>query len=262
MEPLITFSTCWYSLKAKFPERIYEEWMDNLLSNVKHYNLVLYTDNNRLFSSKYGENKRICIVVKALNEFYNDRHKDFWRENHNRNPLLNRKVEWEVNMLWAEKVHFVEETRTRLYFPKTEYYGWIDIGYFRCRPNLDTPKEKLCDFGHPDKVRKLDKHKIHVALVNSNNKYIQELSMLIQKGFSIPSDQISIGGGCFIGEYEKMGEWKRMFTEKMESYITKNRLIKDDQIIIADCVFSQLSNFQIHTEKGPYDSWFLFTRVL
>ena len=40
----ITFSTCWYNFKAKFPSQVYLEWIDNMLTNVNNYYLVIYTD--------------------------------------------------------------------------------------------------------------------------------------------------------------------------------------------------------------------------
>jgi len=40
-------------------------------------------------------------------------------------------------------------------------------------------------------------------------------------------------------------------------------LIKDDQIIIADCVFSNLDKFLLVRENlYPYDNWFMFQRIL
>jgi len=42
--PDITFSTCWYLFKAKFDVSTYLHWIDNMLSNVNTYNLVVYCD--------------------------------------------------------------------------------------------------------------------------------------------------------------------------------------------------------------------------
>ncbi len=40
----ITFSTCWYNFKAKFPSTTYQQWINNMLSNVNNYFLIIYTD--------------------------------------------------------------------------------------------------------------------------------------------------------------------------------------------------------------------------
>ena len=42
----ITFSTCWYVLKAKFDKTVYETWILNLITTIKECNFVIYTDIN------------------------------------------------------------------------------------------------------------------------------------------------------------------------------------------------------------------------
>lgn len=240
-----------------------------MLSQVHRYYLVLYTDEQHYsyFFAKYGTNPNIKIIVKLLEQFYNYRHKDFWIENHRNNPLLNQKINWELNMLWSEKVHFVNETRLARYFPETDYYGWIDIGYFRCRPHIDIPREALREFPNPEKIRALNSNKIHYALVHSNSHYLQQLIQIVKERQPIPQNQVSIGGGCFIGHRDKIDWWKTTFQEKLESYIATSQVVKDDQIIIADCVFNDHleggNHFDLHQESNPsYDHWFLFSRSL
>ena len=131
----ITYSSCFYIIRSKFEPNIYIEWMNNFLSIVNNFNLVIYTDEN---SSRYiphiaRENPKIKIIIKPLEEFYNYKYKDYWIENHTNNILLNDKSCWELNMLWSEKIWFVNECIERKYF-ETEFYGWCDIGYFRNRP--------------------------------------------------------------------------------------------------------------------------------
>ena len=42
----ITFSSCFYIIKSKFNPKIYVEWMNNLISIVNNFNLVIYSDLN------------------------------------------------------------------------------------------------------------------------------------------------------------------------------------------------------------------------
>jgi hypothetical protein len=266
----ITFSTCWYPLKAKFPDTTYFEWMDNLLSNVVNYYLVVYTDESQypMLYSKYGLNENIKFIVKPLEQFYNYKHRDFWINNHRKNTLLNSRTNWELNMLWSEKVHFVNETMTNLYFEETEYYGWMDIGYFRCRPSLDIGKESIKLFPNKEKIQWLNPDKIHYALVNMDIEYMPSLINIIRSGNPIPPNQVSVAGGFFIGHKTKIGWWRDTYQDKLETYIAKSSLVKDDQIIIADCIFSELMgvNFELHHDSkrlGPrYDPWFLFSYYL
>ena len=41
---LITLSTCWYVLKSKFNVKTYVKWIQNFLSIVNNFNLVIYTN--------------------------------------------------------------------------------------------------------------------------------------------------------------------------------------------------------------------------
>ena len=171
-------------------------------------------------------------------------------------------------MLWSEKIHFVNETITNKYFD-TEFYGWCDIGYFRNRRN-DLKKEQLVNWPSANKIAKLDKDKIYYALVNNDVNFVNSLFMYIQnKNINglpkqqIPPQQISIAGGFFILHKSKINWWKKTYDERLQKYFVNNYLVKDDQLIIVDCIFSNLNNFSLHKEDyGAFDNWFLFQRFL
>jgi hypothetical protein len=264
----ITFSSCFYIIKSKFDPSIYIQWMNNLIYIVNNFNLVIYTDEN---SSKYintNGNPKIKIIIKPLEQFYNYKYKDYWIENHKKNVLLNDKSCWELNMLWSEKISFVNETIERKYFD-TEFYGWCDIGYFRNRPD-DTPIKKLLNWSNSEKIMKLDKNKICYACINNDNRYISYLLKLVnnknQIGLpvqQIPSTQNSIAGGFFIIHEEKIGWWKKTYDTKLELYFKHNYLVKDDQIVLVDCILSNLNDFLLFRENKPQlDNWFMFQRIL
>ena len=79
----------------------------------------------------------------------------------------------------------------------------------------------------------------------------------------IPPDQISIAGGFFILHKDKIDWWKKTFNDKLQLYFKHNYLVKDDQIIIIDCILSNIKNFQLTRENDArYDNWFLFQRFL
>ncbi len=266
----ITFSSCFYIIKSKFDPSVYIEWMTNFISIVNHFNLVIYTDEN---SSKYIPNQakinpKIKIIVKPLDQFYNYKYKDSWIENHKRNLLLNDKSSWELNMLWSEKIWFVKETRERKYF-ETEFYGWCDIGYFRNRVD-DLHTNMLTNWCSLNNVSNLDKNKICYACINNDNREIKYLHKIInRKNLNslpinpIPPTQQSISGGFFILHKDKIDWWSRTYDNKLELYFKHHYLVKDDQIILADCIFSNIIHFHIFTEKLPqFDNWFMFQRIL
>jgi len=268
-----TFSTCWYRLKAKFDATIYLSWIDNMLKNVNQYYLVIYCDSDSYPDlEKYAfSNEQIKLVLFPLDKLHGYQYKEFWVKNHQKNVLLNQNTGWEVNMLWNEKIWFVENTIREKYF-ETDYYGWCDIGYFRGRSN-DLHRSLYGLWPNNEKISLLDKSRIHYALINNDQAYLQFLHQLIQNideitGLSkieIPPFQLSVAGGFFILAKEKMGWWREEYKKKLESYILNDRLVKDDQIILVDCIFSKFNlkeHFILYQEREPaFDNWFMFQRI-
>jgi len=265
----ITFSSCFYIIKSKFDPSIYIQWMNNFISIVNNFNIVIYTDEN---SSKYINtrgNPKIKIIIKPIDQFYNYKYKDYWIENHKKNVLLNDKSCWELNMLWSEKIWFVNETIERKYFD-TDFYGWCDIGYFRNR-NDDIHTSKLSNWSNSEKILRLDKNKICYACINNDNGYISYLLKLVnnknQIGLpvqQIPPHQNSIAGGFFIIHRDKIDWWKNIYDTKLELYFKNNYLVKDDQIILVECVLSNINEFMLFRENNfpLFDNWFMFQRIL
>ena len=264
----ITYSTCFYILKAKFNPNIYIEWMSHFLSIVNHFNLVIYTDNNSVQYINTNNNPRIKIIIKPIEQFYLNKYKEDFIKNHENNYLLNKYVDWRVNMLWCEKLWFVKETIENNYFD-TDLHGWCDIGYFRNRQN-DTNIQMLSNWSNKESLQKINSEKIYYACVNNNPNEISYLFALIHNKNDnelpitpIPSQQTSIAGGFFILDKNKIEWWSNTFENKMKLYFKHNYLIKDDQIILVDCIFSNMSKFCLVREnKYEYDNWFMFQRYL
>ena len=265
----ITFSSCFYVIKSKFDSSIYIEWMTNFLSIVNHFNLVIYTDENsvKYIPQEAHLNPRIQFVIKPLDQFYNYKYKNYWVENHKKNLLLNDKSSWELNMLWSEKIWFVKETIERKYFD-TEFYGWCDIGYFRNRKD-DLHTRYLANWCNPISIQQQDKNKISYACINNDNREIMYLYKIINKKNQwglptqeIPPTQQSISGGFFILHKDKIDWWSSTYDAKLALYFKHHYLVKDDQIILADCIFSNKNDFAIYKENLPsFDNWFMFQRI-
>ena len=266
---MITFSTCWYIFKAKFDPSVYEGWIHNMLSNVNNYNLVVYCDTDGYkYIEPYLKNPRIMAIIKPYKMFSTYKYKQRWIKNHEDNILLNQRTDWRLNMLWSEKQNFVKETMDEHYFD-SEWYGWCDIGYFRGRPN-DSRTVDLTGWPSNDKISSLDKNKIYYACVNNNIQYVSQLSRMVKDKnlvglprFPIPDNQVSIAGGFFLGTKENLEWWHNTYYSTLKRYFENGRLVKDDQIIVADGIFSNLGRFAIIKEEEPrYDNWFLFQRFL
>lgn len=263
---MIVFSTCWYIFKNKFNNNIYQNWIDNLLTNVNNFKLVIYTNKSSIFMlEKFINNPNIKIIIFEIQEFYNYKYKDFWISNHNKNIYLNNKIDWSVNMLWNEKISFVKKSFDEQYF-QGEWYGWMDIGYFRNREN---DLKITHNWPNHTTIKNFNKEKIYYANVNNNKDYINYLFKIInnrdENGLSkiiIPNNQISIAGGFFLIHIDKIIWYHNLYDEKLKLYIKNRRLVKDDQIIVADNVFSNIKHFNLFYENLKYDNWFLFQRVL
>ena len=264
MKSNITFSTAWYVLSAKFPPTTYQKWINNMISCVNNYNLVIYTDASGLqhlksFASEYLKNPNIMIKIKKMEDFYNYRYQDNWISNHSKNIYLNQRTEWKLHMLWAEKVHFVKETIDNKYFD-TEYYGWCDIGYFRDGPITEFPSNR--------KLEALNKDKIYYACVNNDDGQMHQIMRNIMQKNSlglpeipIEPNQISVAGGFFIMFKKNIDWWKNTFDIKLQLYFNNQYLVKDDQMIIINCITENMAKFQLIKENSP-NNWFLFQRYL
>jgi hypothetical protein len=272
---IITLSTCWYILTSKFDNKTYLKWITNLLSIVHHFNLVIYTDNNslKLFVHLIDfSNKKIKIIITAIEEFYTYKYKDFWVKNHkNSNLNLHSHIDWRLNMLWNEKVFFVNETIKKQYFD-TIYYGWCDIGYFRNRQN-DLHCNYLKNWPNNQKLLDgyFDKKYIHYGCVQNDNLIYINLQNDINTHYTNklktqPTFQIEtkcFAGGFFILNRDLIDTYVKLFDEKLFYYFMNNFIIKDDQSIIMDIIFTNANIFNIHTENtNKFDNWFMFQRLL
>ena len=166
-------------------------------------------------------------------------------------------------MLLSEKPFFVKETKFSAHFPPTEYYGWCDLGYFREGPiDMTWP--------NPAKIRALNKNKIHYACIQNNIPYLTKLILDIGNrkedglpAVEIPPNQESIAGGFWIAPTSKVSDWGDIYDRRLGAYFDAEYLVKDDQIILADLIFSNMRSFNLYRENQEgIDNWFMFRRIL
>jgi hypothetical protein len=164
-------------------------------------------------------------------------------------------------MLWSEKVHFVRETCEKQYFD-TEFYGWCDIGYFRNRPE-DTHTNQLSNWGNNQTLLNTYANKIMYACITNDDGYVNYLSKIVNDRKPIPPHQNSIAGGFFVLHKNNIDWWATTYNNKLKLYFDNNYLVKDDQIILADCILSNLDRFILFRENiNNIDNWFMFQRIL
>jgi hypothetical protein len=255
-------------MPSKFGPEKYIDWMNNLISIVNNFYLVIYTD---VASSKYintRNNPNIKVIIKPIESFHNYQYKNYWIKNHQNNFLLNGNTCWQLNMLWSEKIHFVKDTADNKYFD-TDFYGWCDIGYFRNRPQ-DVHTSRLTNWGKNQVILNNQMDKICYACIQNNDDYMNELlkSVRNRNAKDLPVEpisphQYSIAGGFFFCHKKHIDWWATTYDSKLILYFENNYLVKDDQIILADCILTNLSRFTLFRENIPHiDNWFMFQRFL
>ena len=260
----ITFTTCWYQLRSKFDTNVYKQWMAYFLENA-NFHLVIYTNKESLSLVEPFQRDRVKIVLKEWEDFKGYRYKDQWIKNHEKNDLLNErspwKTDWKLNLLWAEKVHFVQETTTYI---KTDWYAWCDIGYFR-EPLLSP--DQFRSWPNPAKVAQLQTEKIYYGLPGSMQT-IQLFQQIIQHNsqgpyIPLPPDRVTVAGGFFLISSKKVDWWTETFSARLAEYFEKDRLVKDDQIIVIDCILNNIPHFMMVEEQDPTKNrWFVFQSFL
>jgi hypothetical protein len=279
----LTLVTAFYVLPAaKFPKETYTQWLTNFLQIVwynPHIYLVIYTDAH---SSQWLPQMvpnlirahKVAVIERPMEEFHMWKYADFWRKNHDANVLLRRTTSWELNMLWNEKLWFLRDVvrAPPAGFERTAFYAWCDAGYFRSRPGEDLETAGGLNYARwaaPERMAQLDPRKIYYALVNSDVQYVRHIKGLIQRGAEVPADQVTVGGGfCMVSGTENIEDWCLHYENVLMDFMEQGRLVKDDQIILANCIFSGLAEkegrFFLVKETGAvaYDPWFVFQRFL
>lgn len=276
---MLTLVTCWYLVKSKYSHEKYVSWIQNLLSIVNNFNLVIYTD---LDSYKYiyklhniSNNDKIMVVFRPFHQFYTYKYKEQWINNHNKSVMhLHKLIDWKLNMIWNEKIFFVKDAYYNNYF-NTPLYAWCDIGYFR--NNFDDINTQLL-YNWPNN-KKLNEEPftipvIHYGCVQNNNSEFLKIAISIKKHYeprtkSIKTeepnsnyDSLCFAGGFFLLQKQLIDYYAKIYLDKLEYYFANNYFIKDDQTIVNDLIFSNPNSFYIHNENTKYNNWFMFQRLL
>lgn len=270
---MLTLVTAWYNFKAKFNIEVYRKWISNLLLNVKEFKLIIFTNEESKWLIEDNININLKIIILEIEDFYGYQFKDQWIYNHTQNHLLNTKVDWRVNMLWAEKIAFVKRAIENNYFAEEcredeEWFGWCDIGYFRGGPT-NMAIHKMKEWPNKNKIAVLDRSKIYYTQV-CDHSILNFLARIIlqknEKGLPIqpiPENQTSVAGGFFLITPATINWWNQVFYNRLNEYFKNNYLVKDDQIIILDCIINNLTKFKLIKETVPgMNEWFAFSHYL
>jgi len=258
--------SAFYVIESKFNLDKYKAWYDYFLDNI-NCELILFTNKKSSYLfDKYKNKPNIKIIIYELEEFYNYKYYDKWIENHKKNYLLNKISGWELNMLWSEKISFVK-TAIEKNLVTNDWICWCDIGYFRKNLPNTISKELLQKWPNKD-VKTLQNDKIYYSLAYDNyyvNNLYNQVNNVNINGLpkvDIPLNQLSIAGGFFLINKNKVNWWHNMYDKILNKYFNNNKIVKDDQIIIVNAIFLNIEHFTLLRENGKQDNWFLFQKWL
>ena len=260
---MLTLSTCFYIVKSKFNVDIYKNWINNFLLNVNKTNIVIYTNEESLYLVKQYAKPNIKIVIKNFDKFYNYKYKDYWIENNKKDTPLHY-IDWKLQLIWAEKISFVKSSIESNFF-NDKWHGWCDIGYFRNDP------DEIKHWPNLEKVNSLDSSKIYYAQICEDN-YLHKLIDIVNDqnhnqlpNKPIPVNQVSIAGGFFLIEKDNIDYWFNTFDRKLLTYFKNNYLVKDDQMVLINCILLNRDRFILikkSSDVKSVDFWFLFKAFL
>lgn len=270
---MITFVSCFYIVKSKFPLEKYEKWINYLLPNIKIFNLIIFCDKKTsVFLEKLlPKTQNIKLIILEVENLYNYKYKTYWEINHNNNHCLNNnkhKTSWKLNMLWSEKISFVKNAYENKYFPETEWYGWMDIGYFRPKSSGILSPKNIQLWPNKEKILSLNTSKIYYGIVNNEaemDKIKKIILMKNNKGLPknpISPYQISVSGGFFLIYKAQIKWWHDTYDDKLKLYFENAYLVKDDQMIIIDCIYNNFHKFELQRTQSNLNRWFMFQRLL
>lgn len=233
---------------------------------------------------------KIRLVIREIKDFYMYKYSKKWIKNQILpDNELKDTINWKVNMLWSEKLWFVKDTIDNKYFGEgadgvngansaEECYGWCDSGYFRNRI-IDLNTNDIHNFPNSELMEKMKqehKNQIFYGLLRNDNDILENISIFTNMKnsetglpyYPIPQNINLIAGGFFLIYSQKISWWCNLYEECLLRYFENNAVVKDDQIIIVNCIFgdNNKSHFKLIQDdekySNIYDKWFLFQRFL
>ena len=113
-------------------------------------------------------------------------------------------------------------------FPKSDFYTWVDFGYFKMRYHIP---QKLINLSKVPK-NKIVYHQLNNVLPEDTDPY-----HLLKTG------KVSFAGYCFLGTSEIMKQYQKLFHEVLHEFQNVLYIADDDQAIVIQCVVRNPSMF-------------------
>jgi len=251
----ITIVTAFFTMKSKFTQDTYKNWMTNFLTLDEY--MVIFTDiHNYEYISSLRNNSNTFIIVTSIEKFEVAKYMDYWKYCHSID-IENFRHTVELYMIWNEKTYFVDKA-VHLNPFDSQYFFWMDIGCIR-DVNLLKYINKFYVDGIPENKTILSAV-THTIPSNYFNENKISVSFENRNGLSCVEFNY-IQGGFFGGHKNAIKNWVQMYTDELSLFIRTKTFGGKDQYIMNNIYLKYSEHLHIIQPKifdFIQDPWFSF----
>lgn len=268
---LVTIVTAWYRVKNKTNSyEPYWKWMSYFFK-IKKCPIVVFTNQESLPELQmYAELPNVTIVIKEINQFSTWDNLALWERNALQSQKQHPYTSLELNLIWNEKVHFIVSA-SNSGLVNTPWVMWLDIGYFRCNEKRHMSADEVAAFPNEMVISQCDSNKIYMGCV-AREKERQWIKSLVLQRSNLSEDDSAklinanvVAGGAFLLSKTNIPILHQLISATVDTFLTSNMYIKDDQTIYTDLIFHYPNLFslvevskQLSRERDPWMSFQLF----
>ena len=250
----IIFYSVFYNLKSKFNFTQYIDWFYNYKHFLNNYKVVMITNiETKNLINKYAKDLQFEFIIKELETFELFNYKELFIKNLKYFPY--HTIDWKVLLLYVNRHFFIKDIKKKY---NSEYYSYLDIGYFRY---ID-PTQK-----YNINLDNLNKDRIYLGKINNQNNEVIKIEKIfidLSKYQLEPllKDIHLIGGGGNIIHNLSVKNWLRLYKQSLDEFLTKDIDFKDDQPILINMFLKNKNLFKLIYGKVKNDTWFPFINYL
>lgn len=242
---MATIVTCYYLIdKSKHTPSEYKIWINNLISNLKNVNIVIFTcakDRSQIdeIVTKNSSINYHIIEKEIKNLMVSTKYSDIWENQYKMDATTNCGRGIDCYKIWNNKFSFLKEAIEINPF-NSDKFIWNDIGNVR---NSNVFKY----LNHYPSEKNISNDKLDIVLLNSFNDHSQ---LIFQ-------NEIHFSGSMFGAHKNVILQLEKLYYIYFEIYLKKNKFIGCDQQIISSLYLKNKDKFNcIIPHNSTIDPWF------
>jgi hypothetical protein len=243
-----TVVSCYYNIPSKHSNlkiNKYLEWIDNFFKNVKHSNLIIFTNNNsKKIIEKYKRDNMVIIEKELIDFEIYKKYPKIWQSQYNMDQQKYSGRNIYCYLIWNSKINMVLESIKLNYFKSTKFV-WCDIGNIRKSDigfSLDS---------YPIN-EKISKNVIDIVCLNEIT--IEDFNKRDNPFFK---DEIRLSGSIIGASVDTWNRFSEIYYDMFKKFVDNNKFIGCDQQIILACYVNYPDLFNlVKPYNNRYDPWF------